>query len=82
VLNSISAGLVVPVVGTIIAQAAVVFTQRRKPKQELNLVQLFALADRGWGSIPTLWSARTTGASSSFLWVAALMTMISTSRIF
>ncbi|KAF7345007.1 hypothetical protein MVEN_01663500 [Mycena venus] len=78
VLNSISGVLVVPVVGTIIAQAAVVFTQRRRPKQELNLVQLFALADRGWGSIPTLWNARATGASSSFLWVAALMTMIST----
>ncbi|KAJ6450164.1 hypothetical protein C8R45DRAFT_1224178 [Mycena sanguinolenta] len=77
VLNSISGVLVVPVVGTIIAQAAVVFSQRRGPKQNLNLIQLFALADRGWGSIPTLWSARSTGASSSFLWVAALMTMIS-----
>ncbi|KAJ7772226.1 hypothetical protein B0H16DRAFT_1685301 [Mycena metata] len=77
VLNSISGVLVVPVVGAIIAQAAVVFTQRRKPKQELNLVQLFALADRGWGSIPTLWRARATGASSSFLWAAAWMTAIS-----
>ncbi|KAJ7020729.1 hypothetical protein C8F04DRAFT_1274646 [Mycena alexandri] len=77
VLNSISGVLVVPVVGAILAQAAVVFTQRRKPKQELNLVQLFALADRGWGSIPTLWRARATGASSSFLWAAAWMTVIS-----
>ncbi|KAJ7849488.1 hypothetical protein B0H14DRAFT_3452418 [Mycena olivaceomarginata] len=48
VLNSISGVLVVPVVGTILAQAAVVFAQRRRPKQDLNLVQLFALADRGW----------------------------------
>ncbi|KAJ7884130.1 hypothetical protein B0H14DRAFT_2564517 [Mycena olivaceomarginata] len=78
VLNSISGVLVVPVVGTIIAQAAVVFAQRRRPKQNLSLVQLFALTDRGWGSIPTLWNAHSTGKSSSFLWVAALMTMIST----
>ncbi|KAJ7682004.1 hypothetical protein DFH06DRAFT_285334 [Mycena polygramma] len=78
VLNSISGILVVPVVGTIIAQAAVVFAQRRRPKQTLNLVQLLALADRGWGSIPTMWNARSSGKSSSFLWVAALMTMIST----
>ncbi|KAJ6479128.1 hypothetical protein C8R45DRAFT_832888 [Mycena sanguinolenta] len=77
ILNSISGVIVVPVVGTIIAHAAVVFSQRRRPKQDLNLLQLFALADRGWGSIPTLWSAGFTGASSSFLWVAALMTMIS-----
>ncbi|KAF8164362.1 hypothetical protein K438DRAFT_2067300 [Mycena galopus ATCC 62051] len=78
VLNSISGVLVVPVVGTILSQAAVVFAQRRRPKQDLNLVQLFALADRGWGSIVTMWSARSTGKSSSFLWVAALITMIVT----
>jgi hypothetical protein len=82
VLNSISGVLVVPVLGTIIAHAAVVFTQRRRPKQQLNLVQLFALADRSWGSIPTLWNAHATGASSSFLWFAALITMISTPLVF
>ncbi|KAF8185543.1 hypothetical protein K438DRAFT_1973841 [Mycena galopus ATCC 62051] len=41
-------------------------------------IVLLALADRSWGSIPTMWSARSAGKSSSFLWVAALMTMIST----
>ncbi|KAJ7152393.1 hypothetical protein C8R46DRAFT_1007027 [Mycena filopes] len=77
VLNSISGVLVVPVVGTIIAQAAVVFAQRRRAKQQLNLVQLFALADRGWGSFSILWNARRTGASSTFLTAAAWMTIIS-----
>ncbi|KAJ7159600.1 hypothetical protein C8R46DRAFT_1194891 [Mycena filopes] len=77
VLNSISGVLVVPVVGSIIAQAAVVFAQRRRAKQELNLVQLFALADRGWGSFSILWNARRTGASSTFLTAAAWMTIIS-----
>ncbi|KAK7017244.1 hypothetical protein R3P38DRAFT_2635099 [Favolaschia claudopus] len=78
VLNTISAVLVVPVVGGILAHAAVVFSQRRKVGQRLNLLQLLTLADRGWGSILIMWSARSRGASSSFLWVAALMTVIST----
>ncbi|KAK7057883.1 hypothetical protein R3P38DRAFT_2497804 [Favolaschia claudopus] len=77
ILNSISGILVMPVVGGILAHAAVVFSQRRKANQRLNLLQLLTLADRGWGSFPIMWTACSRGASSSFLWLAALMTVLS-----
>lgn len=48
VLNSLAAVLSLPILSALLARAAVVFSQRRKPGQTLSLRQLFALADRDW----------------------------------
>jgi hypothetical protein len=47
----------VPVLSALLAQAAVVFCQRRKPNEFLSLIDMFALADRGWTSVPLIWSS-------------------------
>lgn len=72
VFNAIASLMTVPVLSALLAQGAVVYTQRRKLKQTLNLRQTFALADRGWADIPILWGAwRSAGTSSKYLWLAA-----------
>ncbi|KAG6357093.1 hypothetical protein INS49_014970 [Diaporthe citri] len=48
VLNSLAAVLSLPILSALLARAAVVFSQRRKPGQTLSVRQLFALADRDW----------------------------------
>ncbi|PVI00149.1 hypothetical protein DM02DRAFT_487798, partial [Periconia macrospinosa] len=48
VLNSIASLLAVPVVSFIIAQTAVIFSQRRAPARQLSVRDIFALADRAW----------------------------------
>lgn len=50
ILNAAQATLCFPVLSALLARAAVVFSQRRKPGQRghLTVRQLFALADRGW----------------------------------
>lgn len=48
VLNSLAVVLSLPILSALLARAAVVFSQRRKPGQTLTVRQLFALADRGW----------------------------------
>jgi hypothetical protein len=45
----------VPVLSALLAQAAVVFCQRQKPDEFLSLMDMFALADRGWTSVPLIW---------------------------
>ena len=77
VLASINDVATIPMMSALIAQAAVVHCQRRKVKQKLNLRQAIALADRGWTYITILWTARKTGASSRFLWLAAAFVSIS-----
>jgi hypothetical protein len=47
----------VPVLSALLAQAAVVFCQRQKPDEFLSLMDMFALADRGWTSAPLIWSS-------------------------
>jgi hypothetical protein len=47
----------VPVLSALLAQAAVVFCQRQKPDEFLSLIDMFALADRGWTSVPLIWSS-------------------------
>jgi hypothetical protein len=47
----------VPVLSALLAQAAVVFCQRRKPDEFLSLIDMFALADCGWTSAPLIWSS-------------------------
>lgn len=54
VLNSIASLLAVPVVSFIIAQTAVIFSQKRAPARQLSVRDIFALADRAWTDISVL----------------------------
>lgn len=78
VLRSISGVIVVPITSIILAHAAVVYSQRRRHEQELNMRQLFALADRGWANLATLWNCRREGSSSRLLWLGALLLLLGT----
>lgn len=75
-LNSINSVLTIPILSTLLAHAAVVYAMRRKPGQKLDMLQLFALADRKWSDIPALWTARKRGKSSRFLWLAATLILL------
>ncbi|OTA78493.1 hypothetical protein M434DRAFT_402231 [Hypoxylon sp. CO27-5] len=72
-LKTINAVLAVPIISTLLANAAIVYAMRRRPDQKLNVQQLFALADKGWSNILLLWTASSRGKSSRFLWLAALL---------
>jgi hypothetical protein len=48
IMNAFAAILSIPVTSTVLAQAAVVFAQRRTPDQQLSVRHLFSLADRAW----------------------------------
>ncbi|KAF3025875.1 hypothetical protein E8E14_014819 [Neopestalotiopsis sp. 37M] len=72
-LNSVNSVLTIPILSTLLAHAAVVYAMRRKPGQQLDMLQLFALADRKWSDIHALWTARERGKSSRFLWLAAAL---------
>ena len=76
VLRAISGVIVIPITSIILAHAAVVYSQRRRHGQELNARQLFALADRGWANIGTLWTSNKTGSSSLLLWLGALLLLL------
>lgn len=79
VLNAIAAVATIPLVSALLAQAAVVYTQRHKQHQRLNLVQVFALADKGWSDLRVLWRALhgRGGPNSRFLWLGVLLISIS-----
>lgn len=47
----------VPVLSAVLAQAAVLFCQRRKTNEFLSLRDMFALADRGWTNAPLIWKS-------------------------
>ncbi|RAL00317.1 uncharacterized protein BO80DRAFT_425814 [Aspergillus ibericus CBS 121593] len=51
VLEKVQAVLAIPIVSGFLAQAAVVYAQRRSPDQKLSLQQLVALADRPWANV-------------------------------
>ena len=83
VLNAVAALLTVPVISALLAHGAVVFTQRRKARQRLNLQQTFALADRGWADLPTLWKTFSSkGPGSRYLWLAAVLLLIGLADVF
>lgn len=48
IMNAFAAILTIPATSAIIAQAAVVFAQRRSADQHLSARHLFSLADRAW----------------------------------
>jgi hypothetical protein len=80
VLNAIASVLVVPITSALLAHGAVVYSQRRKLVQKLNLKQTFALSDRAWADVPMLWGAyrRDNGTASHYLTLAALLIALST----
>ena len=79
VLNAISAVATIPLISALLAQAAVVYSQRHEPHQRLSLVQLFALADKGWSDVSVLWRALhgREGPNSTFLWLGVLLISMS-----
>jgi len=79
VLNAISAVATIPLISALLAQAAVVYSQRHKQHQRLSLVQVFALADKGWSDVSVLWRALhgKAGPNSRFLWLGVLLISIS-----
>lgn len=78
-LNSIASVATIPVTSALLAQAAVVYIQRRKAQQKLNMSQTFSLADRGWADIAILNEARRTGSplGSRFLWLGMALIVLS-----
>lgn len=86
VLNSIASLLAVPVVSFVIAQTAVVFSQKRAPARQLSVRDIFALADRAWTDISVLFklmNAKGHGsrAFNGFITLASGLLLISESLI-
>lgn len=81
VMNSIASLVTVPIVSALLAQAAVVHTQRHRAGQSFSVRQAFALADKGWPDVPILWESNFVengrGLRSQFLWLAAGMIFLS-----
>ncbi len=77
VMNTVATVLALPVLSSLLAQAAVRYTQRQSNGKTLNLGQLFALADRGWADLPLLMSSAR--AASPLLLFGALLSLVGTS---
>lgn len=87
VLNSIVSIVTIPVLSALLAQAAVVYTQRRKPDQVLSIRHMFALADRGWSDISIIgksfgWREPGAGSVRKFILLATSLLLIGGSREF
>jgi hypothetical protein len=54
VINSITGIVTVPIISALIAQAAVLYAQKRRKTQFLSVRQVFALTDRGWSNLSIL----------------------------
>lgn len=66
ILNAVAAIIAIPITSAIIAQAAVVFAQRRYPGQQLSVKHMFSLADRAWcdwGSLFNTWDWEERGSA-------------------
>ncbi|KAI7157093.1 hypothetical protein KC349_g5825 [Hortaea werneckii] len=77
VLNTIASVITIPVLSCLVAQAAVVYCQRRKKAQAINLRQTLVLADRGWLDLAALWdpiaaffNSTPYSGSTRFQWIA------------
>ena len=73
----------VPILSAVLAQAAVLFCQRRKPNEFLSLRDMFAIADRGWTNPSLIWSSLQTQpnmrgrkSSARFLLPAAFLIVL------
>ncbi|KAJ4251201.1 hypothetical protein NW757_006747 [Fusarium falciforme] len=85
ILTQISSTLGIPIVSTMLAHGAVVYTQRRRPSQHLSLLQMFTLADRQWLNVRHIWKSLTTlpkswNSSSTYLRLAAGLIFITAVR--
>ena len=84
VLNTIAGIVTIPLISSLLAQAAVIYTQRRRKSQHVTIRQAFALADRGWSNISVLWDSwvawskgsATHGPGSKFLTLSAILLVI------
>jgi hypothetical protein len=75
-MNAIATVLALPVLSSLLAQAAVRYTQRQSNGRTLNLGQLFALADRGWADIPmVIKSLSSPRVASPLLLLGALLSL-------
>lgn len=59
VMNTITNIATVPVISAVLSHAAVVYVQRRRPGQTLNVRQLLSLADTSWAWMPPLSAGNT-----------------------
>lgn len=66
----------IPVVSTLLAHAAVVYSQRRTSTKKLSVRQLLVLADRAWGGIPGFWNARHRGVGSRLVTLGGLLILL------
>ena len=76
ILNSVAALMTVPILSFMLAVGAVIYAQRRKKTQHLSLQQTFALADRGWGDLRTVFKSLGPGyhkGSAYLYWGFALV---------
>ncbi|KAH8663613.1 hypothetical protein BGZ60DRAFT_411729 [Tricladium varicosporioides] len=86
ILNAITALITVSVISTVLAYAAVVFTQKSRNDKELNLAQTLSLANKDWADLWALWYAckpcpphlkkGKKGPSSQFLWIGFALLFI------
>lgn len=78
-LNSVGSLVTVPIVSSLLAHAAIIYTQRHNIGQSLSIPQNLALADRGWSDIPIVYSSIFKEKSDRFqrsgflLWASAMM---------
>lgn len=75
-LNALAVVLSLPVLSSLLARAAVVFTQRRKENQKLTVRQLVALADRGWWNVSLVFQRWTSSLLLFFGWVLLLIAFV------
>lgn len=82
ILNSINSLITVPLVSSLLAHAVIVYTQRRRVTQALNIQQTFALADRAWSDwwsilLSIVGSTSARANRSYFLLIAAGVLLLS-----
>lgn len=76
VLNSIAGLVTIPFLSALLGQAAVVFCQKQRPEQSLGLLDMFALADRGWTNVGVIWASIwswNSSKASNNKWIGAFL---------
>lgn len=76
VIAKIQTLVAIPIVSTLLAQAAVVYSQRSSSTKKLSVRQLLVLADQAWGGIPGFWRARHRGVGSRLVTVGGLLILL------
>ncbi|KAL4795823.1 hypothetical protein BDV19DRAFT_388847 [Aspergillus venezuelensis] len=83
ILDGIASVMAIPTVSTMLAYGAVIYTQRRRKmgQKEINIRQMFTLADKGWENVQFLWSALwkpREKRASPYLWLGFLLVLLAT----